>query len=276
MDDRDYCAARVRDLDSDRYVTALFAPDSRRADLLALYAFNLELGLSRETVTESALGRMRLQWWREAVGDCYAGNTRQHHVLQALAGAIERHGLPQHLFDRILEGREMDFDVSRPDSLEQMVAYAESTSGALNMLAVRILGVREQRLEQAALRVGAAWTLAGTLRGLRHLLLTGRQPLPRDRMKDHGLGDAALRSLRRSDALCSLTADIAGLATNILDQHRVAGARRAAPVLLQAVLARAYLKRLAETGHNPFDERNLHPLRHRAWRLMVPAITGRI
>ncbi len=276
LDDLAYCAGQVRSLDSDRYVTALFAPASRRADLLALYAFNLELARSREAVSEPALGRIRLQWWRDAIAECYEGGARRHQVIQPLAAAIKRHGLSRHLFERIIDTREVDFDPSPLERLEHLVAYADATSGALNLLALEVLGARDRSHEQAAATVGRSWALTGTIRGLRHLLVTGRSPLPQDLMKKHGLTQAALQRLKRSDALCKTVEEIAVIAMNYMDDMSVEKSGRAAPVLLSAVLARAYLKRLAGTGHAPFDERNMRRLPYRSWRLMIPALTGRI
>lgn len=276
MNDLAYCATQVRSLDSDRYVTALFAPASRRADLLVLYAFNLELARSREAVSEPALGRIRLQWWRDAIAECYEGGARRHQVVQPLAAAIERHGLSRDLFERIIDAREVDFDPSPLERLEQLVAYAEATSGALNLLALEILGARDHSHEQAAAAVGKSWALTGMVRGLRHLLLTGRSPLPRELMKKHGLTQAELQSLKRSDALCKTVEELSVIAMSNIDKLSVKKSGRAAPALLPSVLARAYLKRLAGTGHDPFNERNMRPLPYRAWRLMIPALTGRI
>lgn len=276
MDDRAYCAAQVRALDSDRYVTALFAPAPRRADLMALYAFNLELARSREAVSEPALGSVRLQWWRDAIDECYEGRPRRHQVVQPLALAIERHGLSRHLFDRIIDGRETDFDPMPWERTEDLVAYADATAGTLGRLVLEILGVRDLAQENAAAAVGTAWALTGTIRGLRHLLLTGRHPLPRNLTQKHGLKSAALYSLRRSDELCGVAEEIASIARNYLDTRSAKTRGKAMPAILPAVLARAYLKRLADTGYDPFDERNLQPLPYRAWRLMIPALTGRL
>jgi len=276
MNDLAYCAAQVRSLDSDRYVTALFAPASRRADLLVLYAFNLELARSREAVSEPALGRIRLQWWRDVIAECYEGRARRHQVVQPLAAAIERHGLSRDLFERIIDAREVDFDPSPLERLEQLVAYADATSGALNLLALEVLGARDHSPEQAAAAVGRSWALTGMVRGLRHLLLTGRSPLPQDLMKKHGLTQAELQSLKRSDPLCKTVEEIAVIAMNNMDNLSVKKSGRAAPALLPSILARAYLKRLAGTGHDPFDDRNMRPLPYRAWRLMIPALTSRI
>ena len=274
--DHAYCAAQVETLDSDRYVTALFAPATHRADLLTLYAFNLELARGREAVSEPALGLIRLQWWRDVIAECYEGEPRRHQVVQPLAAAIERHDLPRHLFDRIIDAREVDFDPAPPASMEDLVAYADATSGALNLLALRIMGEEDHKLEKAAAAVGMAWALTGTVRGLRHLLVTGRAPLPRDLMDKHGLTLAKLQSLRRSDALCKTVEEIASIALNNINDLRVKTGGLAKPVLLPAVLARGYLKRLAATGHDPFDERNMRPLPWRAWRLIIPALSGRI
>ena len=57
----------ARSGDPDRALAALFAPRETRADLLALYAFNVELARIAEQVTEPELGAIRLQWWREAL-----------------------------------------------------------------------------------------------------------------------------------------------------------------------------------------------------------------
>ena len=276
MDDHAYCAAQVRSQDSDRFVTALFGPAGRRADLLALYAFNLELARSREAVSEPALGRIRLQWWRDAIGECYGGGARRHQIVQPLAAAIERHELSRNLFDRIIDAREADFDPSPPQSLKHLVAYAEATSGTLNLLALHILGVRDHRLERAATAAGTAWALAGMLRGLRYLLQAGRLPLPRDLMEKHGLSQANLQSLKRSDGVCRIVEEISVIALDYINESRMKGAGRATPALLPAVLSRAYLKRLAATGHDPFDDRNMRPLPFRTWRLMIPALIGRI
>src|SRR5207244_12479744 len=52
-----YCAELLRRQDSDRYLTALFAPSDRREALFALYAFNLEIARAREAVSEPFIDR---------------------------------------------------------------------------------------------------------------------------------------------------------------------------------------------------------------------------
>ncbi|MDP2732480.1 MAG: squalene/phytoene synthase family protein, partial [Hoeflea sp.] len=89
----DYCANRVRRFDRDRFLTALFCPSDRRADLLALYAFNIEIAGVRETVSEPLLGHIRIQWWRDALDGIYDGDPPAHHVAGPLSRAVRRHRL---------------------------------------------------------------------------------------------------------------------------------------------------------------------------------------
>ncbi len=275
MDDHAYCASQVRAFDSDRFVTALFAPASRRTDLIALYAFNLELARSREMVSERTLGQIRLQWWRDAIAECYEGRARRHQVVQPLAAAIERHGLSRDLFDRIIDAREADFDPSPPDNIESFIAYANNSSGTLNRLALTILGVEEENAQQVAAAVGTAWVLAGTARGLRHLLMTGRRPLPGELMAKHGLTHARLEGLKPEKQVRAVVEELSSIALKVIEK-RVKATSKAVPVMLQSMLIRAYLKRLAASGYNPFDERNLRPLPYRTWRLILAAMTGRM
>lgn len=275
MDDHAYCASQVRAFDSDRYVTALFAPAAQRAGLVALYAFNLELARTREMVSEPALGQIRLQWWRDAVGECCEGRARRHQVVQPLAETIERHGLSRELFDRIIDAREADFDPSPPDNIDSLIAYAENSSGALNRLAAMVLGVQDDEMLQAAEAVGVGWAVAGTARGLRHLLMTGRHPVPRDLMEKYGLSHARLERLKPDKEVRAIVEELSSIALNIIEKKtKMSG--KAMPVMLQSVLIRAYLKRLASSDYNPLDERNLRPLRYRTWRLMLAAMTGRM
>ena len=71
-----YCGAEVHRHDPDRFLAALYATPAQRESLLTLYAFNLEIAKVRESVSEPMLGEIRLQWWREALEEAYAGTTR--------------------------------------------------------------------------------------------------------------------------------------------------------------------------------------------------------
>src|SRR5690242_6843443 len=108
----DYCQALVRKNDYDRYISALFAPESLRSYLFALYAFNYEIARIAETVRNPMAGQLRLQWWRDAVDDIYSGAPGRTEVLKGLADSIRVHQLPKPLFEAIIDAREQDFETA--------------------------------------------------------------------------------------------------------------------------------------------------------------------
>jgi hypothetical protein len=94
-------------------------------------------------------------------------------------------------------------------------------------------------------------------------------------MDKHGLTQGRLESLKPGKEVCNVVEEISSMSLNIINEIGIQKGK-AGPVMLQSVLIRAYLKRLASTGYDPFDERNLLPLPYRTWRLILAAMTGRM
>lgn len=259
-----YAAQQVRRYDNDRFLTALFAPADRRDDLLLLYAANLEIAKSREAVSEPLLGRIRLQWWREAIGELYEGRPRQHEILQPLAEAVRRRGLSRVHFDALIEAREADMDDQPPADEALLEAYAEATSAPLIRLALEVLGCGSGT-EAAARHAGIAYAQVGMLRATAHLAAQRRRTLPDALLAKHGVRELDLFELRPSAALCAATKEVAQAARRHLTLARGERVPAAAvPALLPARLAELQLKRLVRAGYDPLAPgvADPHPLRH--------------
>jgi len=115
-----YCARQVRWFDRERYLSALFVPAPSRERVFALYACNLEIAKTRESVSEPLIGQMRLTWWFEAIDELYAGRVRRHPVVEALAAGGARERLDRALFERLLGGREFDLEDEPPATLAEL------------------------------------------------------------------------------------------------------------------------------------------------------------
>ncbi|MGC2854095.1 phytoene/squalene synthase family protein [Novispirillum sp. DQ9] len=272
-----HAAALVRRHDPDRFLTALFAPVERREDLMALYAFNLEVARIRETVSEPMLGLMRVQWWRDVVSRHYEGRAAPpgHPVALALTEAITRHDLPRDAFERLLDGRDLDMEPEPVPDRPALRSYAAATGGTLAQLALRVLGDASEAGQEAAGAVGRAWALAGLLRAVPFHALQDRLYLP---AADIGAeARSALREGRAAPEVCSVVADIAAEAAAAL-----AGARSRHPrpgratvaALLPALLVDGHLRRLRHAGHDPFAPRLRLPKR-RPVALLLHALAGR-
>jgi phytoene synthase len=265
-------AALVRRHDRDRFQTALFAPAAVREALFALYAFNYEIARVRETVSEPTLGRIRLEWWREAVAAAFSGGpVRRHDVVEAVTAAIHGFDLSRKPFDRLIDARETDFEEDRPPTLAALEDYAEATSSGLIYLALEVLQVREPDALEAARHVGIAYALAGLLRALP--LRGGRRPIiPADIAQRVGLGAAD----RPTPALRAAAAEIGAAALSHLQAKPRSIPGGALPALLPAVIARHALRRLARAGWDPFDPAAARPDPLQSCRLATTMIRRRV
>ena len=160
----DLCAATVRRYDPDRYVASLLLPAAARPALWAVYAFNYEVARSREVVTDAPLGRIRLQWWREALDEAVRPENPQfhHEILRPLAAHLHANALPVAEFHALIDAREADMDpgaVSGPAALED---YAVTTNLPLLRLSARLCG--ETGGEDGLRAAAGAYGLVGLLR----------------------------------------------------------------------------------------------------------------
>ncbi|HEY1504688.1 MAG TPA: phytoene/squalene synthase family protein [Stellaceae bacterium] len=253
-------AAGLRRHDRDRYQTALFASAERRDALFAVYAFNYEIARIRESVREPLLGLMRLQWWRDALDEIYAGKTpRRHEVVTPLARAIAAHGLSKAHFTALLDTRAQDMEEVPPDSLAALENYAAATSGRLILLALEVLGVREAKATETGRDIGIAYALAGLLVAAPFHARQRRLYLPAALTARHRVDlERSLFALKPSPELAAAVREIADRARRHLEearQHRRFNPRAAMPALLHAVLAERRLRQLAAFNHNLFDPR---------------------
>jgi phytoene synthase len=269
--------AIVRRHDRDRFLTALFAPVDRREALFALYAFNFEVAKTREVVTEPMLGQIRLQWWREAVEEIYAGGrVRTHEVVQPLAEAVKRHRLSRAHLDRIIDARERDLRDEPPATLAELESYCEDTVARLNWLALEALGVDDERARAAARAVGVAWALTGLVRAIPHHARARRLYIPGEIAAAAGLTADEVFALRPSPALAEAAGMLGHAAlAHLAAARRTGSPRPALPALLPARLAGQYLKRLMRARYDVFSPALAVPDALKSLRLSVAAVTGR-
>lgn len=271
-------AAELRRYDRDRFVLSLFAPDAVRADLHALFAFNLEIARVRELVTEPMLGRIRIQWWRDMVEGLFNGADGADHPTAAELGqVIRRRQLSREALDALLDARELDLEAAPPADLAALEAYAAGTAASLQQLALEVLGAGEnQAAREAARHVGIAWALCGLLRAYPYHAASGRLFLPFDLLDRHGVEvEDLLAGKPPRDKLALVARELADLAEDHLKQARALRRqvpKAALPALLAASLSESYLRRLAKAGYDLCDQIWSRPrprplyLAWRSWR----------
>jgi 15-cis-phytoene synthase len=150
--------ALVRRVDPDRWLSSRFIDQPQaRADVIALYAFDHELGRAPKVASNSLLGEIRLTWWREVLDEVFEGrDVRRHPTAQALAQAQRRHDLPRQPLEAMIDARYRELDPA-PMSVDEAVQWAGGTAGQAARLAARVLDPAQTSEAPAA--AGRAWAL---------------------------------------------------------------------------------------------------------------------
>jgi phytoene synthase len=257
-------AAAVKRHDPDRFLMTLMMPQSAREDLCNLFAFNYEIAKTRETVSETQLGLIRLQWWREAVQAIYErGNVPEHEVLKGLAQTIQKHDLPQSHFETLIYAREFDLEDMVPSNLEGTLNYADYTSTPLMKLAVQITG-GDPDIEPVQ-PIATNYALAGLLRAVLFHAAQRRCYLPLDLLNAAGISISNFYENRDLEALPSVISSVAG--------QCVPGIRTDQRFLkLSQALAMMYVRHLAACGFDVFHPKALISPHFKEIRLFLAAL----
>ncbi len=270
-----FCRDTVQQDDRARYETVLFAPRAQQAGLWALYAFNQEIAKTRESVSEPALGEIRLQWWRDVVGELREGIVREHPVVAALAAAHPSEAVLR-LLEDLIDARGQDLYDNGPADQAALEKYADSVGGALCEAALRLCKTEEPDLDMIDIvrRTGSAWAMLGLVRAIPFHWASNRNYVP---------GDKGLASLATTDAdkmygLAKSAIDgMIGYATAQSAWLKASAVRLPAEyrhlLLLNAQLE-LHIKALASASNNPFKVREPSTL-HRLVKLTAVTVLGR-
>lgn len=249
-----YCGQLVREQDPDRFLLSLLIPAQYREPLWALYAFNHEIAKTREVVTETQLGLIRLQWWRDAIAAIFEGRkVPENEVIAGLGAAVQSYDLPHELFEKLIYAREFDLEDVIPETLDGMVNYADFTHTPLMRLALKICGgddgVRDEVVRDSAVN----YALVGLIRAIPVHAAQSRCYLPADLLKKYDLRTAEIYTGKNIEALQDVVREIMSFAA------RTHGPEKQNSRLINKTNRIVYLNRrkIRQCGYNPFHSRML-------------------
>ncbi len=237
------CADLVQRGDPDRFAALMAMPRAVRADLLPLFALNLEVARAPWASVEAMICEMRLQWWRDVIAE---PTPRAHEVAAPLHDLIQRKSLPIDLLDRMIAARIWDIYSDPFDDEAAFWRYLDDTSGGLYWACALVLGGKDEAGVRA---IGIAAGLANYLRAVPELEQRGRKPLVDGRPE-------AVRALAKR----ALSGIGAAKGPAILPAYQ-------ARAVLQQVVANPMIVANGQMGLSEFDRRR---------RLLWAALTGRV
>lgn len=187
-DAAEFCANLVRNEDFERYAATLFVPADKRRALLALYAFNVEIGRVRDHISQPLPGEMRLQWWRDLLSGTERGGAEGNPVASEVLRAFSDQGLSCESLVGLIDAHVFDVYDDPMPTLEALEAYCHATSSTLLSLGTRILATESDEAWHVARHAGVAQGIVDIIRALPIHASRRQLYLPLSWLQEHEVG----------------------------------------------------------------------------------------
>jgi len=250
-DPKAYVAEVVRASGSSFARPMMVLPREKREAMLALYAFCRETDDVADEIEDLDESLRQLNAWRDEVEALYTGNSR-HPVAIALAGPVERFGLPKKYFIELLNGFDMDRSgqMVRPE-LATLEQYCYRVACCVGLISVEIFEYEDAKILEFAEHLGHAFQLTNILRDIGEDAERGRIYLPLEFLDRHGMADVPPKDLMAHPGLRAVCAEIGALARRRFDQASAnlpaSEVRNMRPALLMRAVYESYLVRMEES-----------------------------
>ncbi|KAF8895517.1 isoprenoid synthase domain-containing protein [Infundibulicybe gibba] len=268
-----FCRDFVFKHDYESFLVSKFYPQEHQDGYFALKAFSVELATIQDHVTNPTIGKMRMQFWRDAIKGIGDGRPPRHPIALALHEASQRAHMPAYHLKRMVDARDIELHTPTHLTVESLTAHAESTSSTLIYLLLSLLNLSSAALSHAGSHLGAAQTLSTLLRGLPFHAKGGRMVVPAEITAKHGVSQEEV--FRRGPQAPGVEDAVFEFAT-IANDHMITARDMlkedsadgkipvaAMPVFIAGVPVSNYLRRLEEANFNAFEPR----LQMRDWKL---------
>lgn len=264
----DYCADKVKASGSSFATSFRFLDPARRQAMNALYAFCREVDDVVDECREPAIARTKLDWWRGEIATLENGQS-EHPVSQALAAAQAHFSLPVEQFGEIIDGMQMDLDLTRYADFTQLQLYCHRAAGVVGLLAAEIFGYSDRHTLKYAHTLGLAFQLTNIIRDVGEDARRGRIYLPQDELARFGVSEQDILKSRHTPEFAALMAFQAQRAREHYErafaQLPAADRKAQRPGLVMAAIYRALLDEIARDGFLVLDRRTSLPPARKLW-----------
>ncbi len=268
MNPDDYCADKVRASGSSFAASFRFLDPPRRRAINALYAFCREVDDVVDECREPAIARTKLDWWRGEIAALESGQS-EHPVARALAAAQADFSLPAEQFGEIIDGMQMDLDLTRYADFTQLQLYCHRAAGVVGLLAAEIFGYSDRHTLKYAHTLGLAFQLTNIIRDVGEDARRGRIYLPQDELARFSVSEQDILKSRHTPEFAALMAFQAQRArehyARAFTQLPAADRKAQRPGLVMAAIYRALLDEIERDGFLVLDRRTSLPPARKLW-----------
>lgn len=275
MSPDEYCQEKAAQSGSSFYYAFLFLPPQRRKAITALYAFCREVDDVVDECSDPSVARIKLAWWRTQIEQMFVGKT-DHPVTQALAPHIEPCRLDATRLLAIIDGMEMDLDLTRYVDWAGLSKYCWHAAGVVGELSAGIFGYTQDGTLEYAQKLGLAFQLTNIIRDVGDDARRGRIYLPVDDMQKYNVQASEILNSQHSERFVELmrfeTQRARQCYREAMRALPEADRRAQRPGLMMAAIYYALLEEIERDNWHVLDQRiSLTPIRKLwlAWKTWV-------
>jgi 15-cis-phytoene synthase len=164
------------------YSFAVLSREKRLA-FCAVYAFmrfcdDISDGESSDENKRELLAR-----WRFQLATDQTENAPSDSIMPAFRDTLQKFSIPKQYFHWIIDGTEMDLDVFRYETFEDLYKYCFNVASAVGLVCLQIFGYQDERAKKLAEQCGIAFQLTNILRDVKEDAERGRIYLPLEDLK---------------------------------------------------------------------------------------------
>ncbi len=187
----DYCRDLTKREAKNWYYGFISLPPEKRRAIYAAYAFSRECDDDADAQGSPEAKRSALAHTRRRLEQAYEGSTDDA-VLVALGDAARRYDVPRAYFEELLAGVEMDLDISRYASFDDLRLYCYRVASVVGLICLQIFGYSAERAVQYAVDLGLALQLTNIMRDVKEDAERGRIYIPQDEIRRFGYSEEEL------------------------------------------------------------------------------------
>ncbi len=200
-----YCRDLTRREAKNFYFGFISLPSEKRHAIYAAYAFSRECDDDSDAEGSVETKRAAIERTRIRLDEAYEGGNTEP-VLLALHDAVTRFSIPKEHFQELLAGVEMDLDINRYATFDELRQYCYRVASTIGLICLQIFGYKDQRATEYATDLGLALQLTNIMRDVREDADRGRIYLPLDELLRFGYSEEDLFSHTYNDKFQQLMA----------------------------------------------------------------------
>ena len=160
------------------YYSFVVLPPVKRRAFCAVYAFMRYCDDISDGSGALENKRQALERWRSQLNAAVHGDFDGSPILPAFHDAMRRFAIPADYFHWIIDGAEMDLNIDRYETFEDLYRYCFNVASAVGLVCLQIFGYADPTAPKLAEKCGIAFQLTNILRDVKEDADMGRVYLP--------------------------------------------------------------------------------------------------